>query len=152
MRTKILQGKILRFMFFLSTTQPIILSQEKIKIKIKNMAFSKVLGFVILLIGLAIIIWSLYQVYGVYTQKITIPDFFKVSQTALTETQTNGGIEQQLQGVIKQQLANFIPTNTISQSLNLGFFAVVIGLFIFGGSKIALIGVKLIKGKEDGDL
>jgi hypothetical protein len=139
-------------MFFLSTTQPIILSQEKIEIKIKNMALSKTMGFLVLLLGLAIIIWSLYQVYGVYTQKITIPDFFKISESASLENKTAGGIEQQLQSAIKQQLSNFIPTNTISQSLNLGFFAVVIGLFIFGGSKIALIGVKLIKGKEDGDL
>jgi len=106
----------------------------------------------VLVLGLAIIIWSLYQVYGVYTQKITIPDFFKISESASLENKSNGGIEQQLQSVIKQQLSSFIPTNTISQSLNLGFFAVVIGLFIFGGSKIALIGVKLIKGKEDGDL
>ena len=128
------------------------MSQEKIEIKIKNMAFSKTLGFLVLVLGLAIIIWSLYQVYGVYTQKITIPDFFKISESASLENKSNGGIEQQLQSVIKQQLSSFIPTNTISQSLNLGFFAVVIGLFIFGGSKIALIGVKLIKGKEDGDL
>ncbi|MDP2820650.1 MAG: hypothetical protein Q8O39_00385 [bacterium] len=116
------------------------------------MALSKTMGFLVLLLGLAIIVWSLYQVYGVYTQKITIPDFFKVSESVSSESKSAGGIEQQLQSVIKEQLSSFIPTNTISQGLNLGFFTAVIGLFIFGGSKIALIGVKLIKGKEDGDL
>lgn len=114
------------------------------------MRFSKILGFLILFIGLGIIGWSLYQVYGVYTLNIEIPEFFTIPEYNFNDVGSiEGSLDDQFKSMIREQLVEFFPVDAISKSLNLGFFSAIIGLFIFGGSKTALIGVKLVKGNNE---
>jgi len=114
------------------------------------MRFSKILGFIILFIGLGIIGWSLHQVYGVYTLNIEIPEFFATPDSSFNSSGSmDSSLDNQFKSIMKEQLTEFLPVDSISKSLNLGFFSAIIGLFIFGGSKIAFIGVKLVKGNNE---
>lgn len=113
------------------------------------MFFSKIFGFIILLCGLAIIFWALYQVYGVYTQKITVPSFFEVPEETKsigdTLPKNIGTIDQKLQSLISQQIGQIIPSGSIAQILNFVAFSILLGLVIYGGSQVAGIGIKLMK-------
>jgi len=111
------------------------------------MAFSKILGIIIIFTGLSISLWGIYQAYEVYSQRISPPVFFKpVSplEKGISKLPTKN-LEFQLQSMIQKQLGNLLPARYIADLLNFIVFSVLIGLFIFGGVQIAYVGVKLIK-------
>jgi hypothetical protein len=111
------------------------------------MSVSKILGIFLLFTGLAINFWGIYQVYGVYTQKIEPPIFFE-PVSSLEKGFVNfssKNLEQQLQSAIQEQLKKILPSEYIASILNFVAFSILIGLIIFGGTQISYIGVKLIK-------
>ncbi len=109
---------------------------------------SKVTGFVLLLAGVAIIIYSLYSSYGIFTGKTSVPDIFKLDQaskTSKTSKISAFGGEIDLTGVLGTELGQFLPTNSLPKILNLVSWSILAGILIFGGSQIASLGIKLIK-------
>ncbi|OHA70048.1 MAG: hypothetical protein A3H01_02400 [Candidatus Wildermuthbacteria bacterium RIFCSPLOWO2_12_FULL_40_9] len=116
------------------------------------MSYQKILGSVIIILGLAVIFYTLFLSYNIFTAKAAAPEVFKISgqsndiTTANTQKQGLPSdiqklIEEQLQG----QLASFMPANAMPRLLNLISWSVLAGIFIFGGSQIAGIGVNLIR-------
>jgi len=52
-----------------------------------------------------------------------------------------------MEKMLSEQLKGVIPTDTLPKILNLIVWSMLAGLLIFGGSQIAGLGIKLIKGR-----
>ena len=103
----------------------------------------KILGLVLLFLGLIIILYSLYSSFNIFTAKTSAPEIFK---TEIVPSQKNGGgLEAQVQQMIGEQLKGILPANSIPQLLNLISWSIFAGILIFGGTQITTLGIKLIK-------
>jgi len=106
------------------------------------MNINKIMGYVLLILGLIIIIVALYQTYNIFTGKSSLPQVFKtVKIEKKTQNNDPADAQQQMQAII----AEMLPATSINDTMNLGSLAVLIWIFIFGGSKIAGMGIALIK-------
>lgn len=114
------------------------------------MNLPKIFGWVILLIGIIIIGWSLYSSYNIFTGRAPLPEIFKFTpqkeeipeEVSLKPEE----IQKQIELLIKQQLEKLIPRDFIAKILNLISWSILAVIFFFGGSKISELGIKLIKG------
>ncbi|MEA3293105.1 MAG: hypothetical protein U9P88_01380 [Patescibacteria group bacterium] len=106
-------------------------------------------GWVLLLVGLSIIICSLYSSYNIFTAKTDPPKIFKMTDSSEINNETQKTItnkeDEQMKEMMRQQIKEFIPPSSIPKSLNLIAWSVFVGILILGGGKISFLGIKLIK-------
>ena len=105
----------------------------------------KILGLVLLFLGLAIILYSLYASYNIFTAKTAAPEIFKVETGLSIVPGATQDLQAQLQKMIQEQLKGMLPADTIPQFFNLTTWSIFAGILIFGGAQIAGLGIKLIK-------
>lgn len=109
------------------------------------MNFNKIIGYILLAAGLTMIGWSLFQSYLIFTDRAVPPAIFKEQQKV--STGNNGQeLQQQLESALAKQFSSLIPSDIVTKTFNLLIWSVLSGIFIFGGSQIAGIGVKMIYG------
>ena len=114
------------------------------------MLFAKIFGWILLLTGLAVIAYSLYSSYAIFISKEPAPEIFRVEEKRVSPSSENtegpqAQIEQMLQEQMKGMLGQMAPLNSIPQLLNLINWSMLAGILIFGGGKIAGLGIRLIK-------
>ncbi len=109
------------------------------------MSSNKIFGYILILIGLAIIILAICQSYQIFTGKEQVPQVFVVSEKA----SKGGNVLDQTQQAIQKQLENILPTDSVFRLLNLLSWSILALILIFGGGQIAGIGVKLATSKEN---
>ena len=111
------------------------------------MSFNKILGYILLFVGLAIIFWTLYNSYNIFTAKVTAPEIFKVSETEDVSSSKSKAqdLQAQMEETIREQFKNMLPPDMLPNLLNLVSWSVIAGILIFSGSSISNIGIKLIK-------
>lgn len=121
---------------------------EEMKVKKETDVFSQLGGWVVFLAGLLIIGWTLLTSYNIFTGQAVLPEFFKVpeSQNSLQQTATQD-VQAQLQQMIGEQLKGILPYDSLYKFLNLAVWSMLAFILIFGGSQIAGLGIKLIKGR-----
>ena len=105
-------------------------------------------GWVLLAAGLALIIWTLVSSYNIFTGKSAMPAIFQAqSNSSLVSVNSNQPTDPQaqLQKLLQEQLANLIPADALIKILNLSVWSLLAFIFIFGGTKIADLGIKLLK-------
>ena len=105
----------------------------------------KILGLVLLFVGLAIIFYSLYSSYNIFTAKTEAPEIFMVEEKEEVEVPGAGDIQAQIQRMIGEQLKGMLPAGSIPQLLNLIAWSIFAGILIFAGSHISSLGIKLIR-------
>ncbi len=128
-----------------------------------NQIFSKIIGWVLLVIGLSLIAWSVYSSVLIFTNAKEAPQIFKLpaSQGAQCpqcptvisdQTKTQQQIEElqsqinkMIEGQLKEQISAIIPPELIYRIFNLVAWVFFAGLLIFAGSQIANLGAKLMK-------
>lgn len=120
------------------------------------MAFKKIIGWILLASGIIIIFWSLYSAYNIFNVKTKAPEIFRI-ETKETSLQINSleqdkiksftpsELHEEIKKIIDVQMKEIIPSEFISKLLNLISWSIFIGILILGGSKIASIGINLIK-------
>lgn len=95
-----------------------------------------------------IIIWSLYFSFRVFTGQVEPPSLFDMSQKEIEETGISFNNEQDLEESVKalvgSQIQNMVPSEFINKLFDLMALSVFVGLLIFGGGKVSLIGTKLL--------
>ncbi|MFH1036688.1 MAG: hypothetical protein V1756_01290 [Patescibacteria group bacterium] len=104
---------------------------------------NKIVGWVLLTIGIGIIIWTLVSSYDIFTDKRAIPEIFPISEVNFGNSQATGA-EAQLENMVGNQLKNLIPADAITKTLNLASWSILAFILIFGGMQIAGIGTKLL--------
>ena len=112
---------------------------------------SKVSGWFLLVLGLGIILWTLYSSYNIFTGKTLAPEVFKIEEKAEIPVPTEAPetpqaqMEQMLQERIQEHLEEMLPANVVPRFLNLASWSIFVGMMIFGGAQLASLGIKLIK-------
>ncbi|MFH1509567.1 MAG: hypothetical protein ABID67_00240 [Candidatus Nealsonbacteria bacterium] len=111
------------------------------------MDYSKIVGWLVFTVGFLIIAWTLLNSYSIFTLQADVPEFFSVKEQT-SQQSSGGGIEEQLQNIIGDQLKGMIPMDTFPIVLNLAIWSILAFILIFGGSQIASLGIKLIKNAK----
>lgn len=99
----------------------------------------KILGLVLLFLGLVVIGYSLYSSFNIYTAKTSAPELFKIEQSAVK------GVSGDIQAMLEEQLKGILPAGSIIDMLNLISWSAFAGILIFGGAQVSSLGIKLIK-------
>ena len=103
---------------------------------------NKILGYVLLLIGLTIILTTIYGSYKIFNDKIPVPKLFSVP----AEKISSGGdtLQAQTEEIIKKQIGDILPFDSVAKLLNLISWSILAGILIIGGAQIGGLGIKLI--------
>lgn len=117
----------------------------------------KIIGWILLSVGLIIILWALLSSYNIFTAKKEVPVLFEAPKTEKVSLQTNQeepsatvrDLENQAQkiieGQLREQIQQVIPSEFIAKIFNLISWAFFVAIAIFAGSQIAGLGTKLLK-------
>ena len=100
-----------------------------------------ILGYVLLVLGLLLIAFSLYQAYTVFISKSLSNEMFKYEKKQIAESTNPYNVESQVGTAIEK----IWPMELIYNVLNLAGFAILLAIFMFGGKQVASIGIQLIK-------
>lgn len=109
----------------------------------------KIIGLLLLLLGVAIILYTIYNSYQIFTAKTEAPEIFKQSAVKPGGSQNNinlgfgGNID--ISKIIGSQVEQLLPTGSATNILNLVSWSILAGIMIFGGSQIGVLGIKLLK-------
>ena len=106
------------------------------------METNKAIGYVLLLIGILLIAMPLWQTYNIFTGASQPANVFAMPVT-LKANPNVGALD--IQGQIQNALVKIIPVDFIDSAINLSAWLLLMWILIYGGGKIAEIGVKLIK-------
>ena len=121
---------------------------------ITNMAGNKIFGFILLIAGLLIILWGLYSSYNIFKGNAVLPQVFNSNDMPLEESldETSGSqsftpeqIQENMEEVLENQLAKIFPPGVFLKLLNLVSWSIFAWILIFGGGKIATLGIRMLK-------
>ena len=113
----------------------------------KKMKARKIIGWLLLLVGLIIIFYSLFTSYNIFTGKSLGPTVFKMpeKETVLPQKGKDQALEGQMQEMMGEQLKEMLPVDFIPKLLNLLSWSIMAGIMIFAGTQISSLGIRLIK-------
>ena len=112
---------------------------------------SKIVGVILFALGLGIVLLVLAESYNIYVEKDELPQLFKTEEFVVEEEEyeSNGSIDEQIKNFIQdqtnKQLHEMLPAEAIARVLNLVSWGLFAGIAIFSGSKIAGLGISLMK-------
>lgn len=104
---------------------------------------NKTIGYVLLIIGVLLIAMPLWQTYNIFTGK-SLPAQVFMRPVPLTVNQNVSALD--IQGQVQNALIKILPIDLIDNTLNLITWLLLGWILIYGGGKIAEIGVKLLNG------
>jgi hypothetical protein len=110
----------------------------------------KILGWILIILGLFIVLGSIYSTYLNFTGQRDFPQIFTVQEDEVAP-QTSGGPEDQINGMIGEYIKEIIPQGTITQMLNMFAWIMFAVFLVYSGSKLVSMGAVLLRNpkKED---
>jgi len=99
-------------------------------------------GIILLLGGIAVIAYTLFASFNIFTGEDPAPQIFVSEKSIVFPIE---GTEGQIQQMINNQLKEILPASSIFEMLNLAAWSILAGILIFGGAQISSLGIKLIK-------
>jgi hypothetical protein len=111
------------------------------------MSFERILAYILLIGGIASIIFALYSSHQIFTGNVEPPQLFKEPVQEKTASSAGGGLD--VENLLQDQLSQMIPAGSISQTLNMSMWSVFATLLFFGGGQLAGIGIKLLHVKRE---
>lgn len=117
------------------------------------MSFQNLAGWILLLAGLAIIIYGLYSSYNIFLAKNSAPEIFKLGKQESEAQEPSKGkilsspadLQKEAEKMIQEQLKEILPREIIYNLLNLISWSIFVGILILAGGQISSLGVKMIK-------
>ena len=92
----------------------------------------RVIGYILIAVGIGTIIFSLFAGWMVFTGKSTPPQIFKSQGISLTLPQIN-------------QKTELLSADLVNRPLNMTMYLLFLGLVATGGMKVATIGTQLVR-------
>lgn len=109
------------------------------------MNINRIIGYVLLFLGLALIAFALYQSWSIFSGTALPPQIFKVMAPLKYSSPVGTlDLQAQLNDQIQKQITQMIPPDTFSNMLNLFSFALLATILMLGGTHIASLGIKLL--------
>ncbi len=108
------------------------------------MTTNKILGYILVIAGLLLIVFVVWQAYSVFTNRASVPLLFK-SAPASTEKVATQDIQGQINEAVKKQIGQLISPEDITKILNLISWSLLLWILIIAGGTLSGIGVKLVK-------
>ena len=108
------------------------------------MKLTKLLGLLLLILGLAIIFYTIFYSYQIFTNKIPVPEIFKLTSAKTNQDPNALNLEAQFEKIIGSQFQQMLPASSIQEILNLFSWSIFAGILIFAGSQVAGLGIKLL--------
>lgn len=107
----------------------------------------KILGYVLIVLGLSVIFYSAFDVYSVFTGAKPPISPFKLSGISLDLGSLVAGPEQQqeLKASGASLKSELISSEVLNQPLNLTFHLLLMGFIASAGYKLASLGVMLVR-------
>ena len=102
----------------------------------------KICGWVLVIGGTAIIALTVFYSFQVFTARSAPPPVFSFQAEDLSVPSEEDLLEQK----IRQELVKLVPRNTVVKLLNLMAWSLGAGVISFGGSKLCLLGIKMVYG------
>jgi len=102
----------------------------------------KAIGWLLLLLGLAVIAYGIYSSYQIFTARSAVPVLFSAAAPAQPSSGSVLGLP--IEQMLGSQLQQLLPTNALPQILNLLSWSIFAMILIFAGSQIAGLGIKMI--------
>lgn len=106
------------------------------------MKLTKILGLLLLILGLTIILYTIFYSYQIFTGKMPAPVIFDFASANSLDI---FDLDAQIENIIGSQFQQMIPSGSIAKIFNLVSWSIFAGILIFAGSQIANLGVKLLK-------
>jgi hypothetical protein len=102
-------------------------------------------GLVLIIIGLLLIILPLWQTYNILTGKTMPSQVFQRPESLKINTNVSA---IDIGGQVQNALIKILPIDLVNNTLNLATWLLLMWILIYGGGKIADIGVKLLNGPK----
>ncbi len=119
----------------------------------------KIIGVLLLFLGVSIVVVVLWHSYKIFTGQLPVPQVFSEQDFSTepkqqdTEDSQTGFSEQEIERMLREQLGGqfkeMIPPQAIAKMLNLVSWSIFAGISTFGGSKIAGVGISMLKSKKE---
>ncbi|MFH1967961.1 MAG: hypothetical protein ABIJ84_01080 [bacterium] len=106
---------------------------------------NKIIGYILLVLGLALIFWTLFQSYNIFTDKTSAPLVFKTQTEQAVGSNNSFDLASQINQAVRGQLDQILPAATITKILNLVAWSLLSFILIIAGGTVSRIGVRLIK-------
>ena len=104
------------------------------------------LAWALIIIGLGIVFWDIYSSYYFFTGQKEFPAVFVQSTALKTDNPTTGAtIQEQVGNVVKEQMQQLIPENTVTQLLNISSWIIFASFLLWAGGKLIGIGSDFLK-------
>jgi hypothetical protein len=110
--------------------------------------FPKIIGWLIFFLGLAIICCTLFASYNIFTGKTEAPAFFQASKASGAVGTSNPQLVL-VQQALSEQLKGLFPADFSTRVMNLAVWSMLAFILISGGSKIASLGIKLLREEKN---
>lgn len=117
----------------------------------KMAIINKILGFGLLLGGVALIIWGVQASFGIFLHNQSPPEIFEVEINGVEQEAVNQEedvLVDPIDAIIQDLMADMVPTGAVQKMLNLMIWGLFMAILFIGGSKLATIGVQLISIKD----
>ncbi len=104
----------------------------------------KIIGIILLILGIIIIIWTLISSYNIFTGKTEAPILIDIEHDeslSLTEEE----VQEDMERIIEDQISGMIPFDAFPLLLNLVAWSILAFILIFGGTQLSGLGIKLLK-------
>lgn len=104
------------------------------------------LAWVLIIIGLGIVFWDIYSSYYFFTAQKEFPAVFvQNTATKVDNSATGDTIQDQVGKVVKEQMQQLIPENTVTQLLNISSWIIFASFLLWAGGKLIGIGSDFLK-------
>jgi len=107
----------------------------------------KYLGIVFFLLGIIMIISSLYFSYKIFTGSQQAPQIFSIKseEGASSGASLPSNLQEQINKIVNEKIKEIFPQEYINKLLNLMSWSVFAWILLTGGSTVASLGIKMLK-------
>lgn len=106
-----------------------------------------IIGWFLIVLGIVVIIWSISSTYYNFTGQSEFPQMFEDSQN-VNQEKASGSIEDQIGSIVGEQIKNMLPSGTLPKMLNMVSWTMFVTFLVFAGSKMAGLGINLLRNPK----
>ncbi len=108
------------------------------------------LASVLITAGLFVVFWDITTSYYYFSAQKEFPKVFLNIQTDTTNSVSTGNIAQdQIGSIVKNQISQLIPENTVTQLLNMTSWITFASFLLWAGGKLFGMGSDLLKKRQE---